>query len=359
MGIKRFLFCIFCISLVFSISTFAKEGTFVVVIDPGHGGKDPGAVGKKGKEKNINLAVALLAGKFIQENHPDTKVIYTRDKDVFVGLDERANIANKSNADLFISIHCNASDNRNAKGAEVFTFGLSRTKENLEVAKRENAAILLEDDYEQKYEGFDPNLAESYIIFEFMQNKFVEKSVDFASLLQKEFIQSARRNDRGVKQAEYLVLRKSSMPRVLIELDFISNSEAEQYLISKNGQETLALCINKAFSFYKKEYDRKQRTLVVSEEKEETITQKDPIEESPTLGKIHKIQILTSPRQLKGKDPQLKGYDADYYFENNLYKYTIGATSDWNEIQQLRKKITKDFKDAFIITFENGIKVIK
>ncbi|MDL2322816.1 N-acetylmuramoyl-L-alanine amidase [Bacteroidales bacterium OttesenSCG-928-A17] len=341
--------------MTFPTNIHAKENTFVVVIDPGHGGKDPGAVGKKGKEKDINLAVALLTGKHIREAHPDVKVVYTREKDVFIGLDERANIANKANANLFISIHCNASKNSRAGGAEVFTFGLSRSKENLEVAKRENAAILLEDNYEQKYEGFDPHSAESYIIFEFMQNKFVEQSVDFASLVQTEFINTAGRKNRGVKQAEYLVLRKSSMPRILIELDFISNPEAEKYLLSQKGQDSLGRCIGNAFSSYKKEYDRKQGNFTVSTK--EPNPEKNTEESKPATGKIYKIQILASPKQLKEKDPQLKGHKADFYFEKKLYKYTVGESSDWNEIQALRKKVQKDFKDAFIVAFENGVKV--
>ena len=356
-NIRHFFLIILCFSFAFPIESFAKENPFVVVIDPGHGGKDPGAVGKKGREKNINLAVALLTGQYIKANHPNVKIIYTRDKDVFIGLDERANIANKSNANLFISIHCNASNNRQVKGAEVFTFGLSRTKENLEVAKRENAAILLEENYEQKYEGFDPHSAESYIIFEFMQNKFVEQSIDFATLVQKEFVSAARRENRGVKQAEYLVLRKSSMPRVLVELDFISHANAEEYLLSKSGQETLARCISNAFTVYKKDYDRKQGITEVTGKTsptEKTI----PKEDALSTGKIYKVQILALPKPITEKDPKLKGYKADYYIEKNLYKYTVGETSDKNEIQQIRKKLLTDFKDAFIITFENGVKVV-
>jgi len=356
-GIRHFLLVILYISFAFPIYMSAEEHSYVVVIDPGHGGKDPGAVGKRGKEKDINLAVALLMGKQIQENHPDVKVIYTRSKDILIGLDERANIANKANANLFISIHCNASNNRQAKGAEVFTFGLSRTKENLEVAKRENSAILLEDNYRQKYEGFDPNSAESYIIFEFMQNKFVEQSVDFASLVQSELIRGARREDRGVKQAEYLVLRKSSMPRILIELDFISNASAEEFLMSQSGQKSLAQCIYNAFSKHKKEYDRKQGVPVLTAKSQDTEKQKEPVGTITPKGKIYKVQILTSSKQLKEKDPLLKGHKADYFQEKNLYKYTVGETFDWNEIQSLRKNLLKDFKDAFIITFENGVKV--
>lgn len=350
--------------------------SFVVVIDPGHGGKDAGAVGKKGKEKNINLAVGLLLGEYITEKHPDVKIIYTRKRDIFIGLNERAEIANKANADLFISIHTNAVQSSRPRGAEVYTFGLSRTKENLEVAKRENSVILLEDNYEQKYEGFDPNSSESYIIFEFIQNKFVEQSVDFASIVQKELVKTANRENRGVKQAEYLVLRKSSMPRVLVELDFISNANAESYLLSASGQRNLARAICNAFSEYKRDYDRKSGAITsekpsskttidyttTKEEEIETalpVASKEKIEKQikSTTGKVYKVQILVSPKKLPKKSRELKGYKADYYVEKKLYKYTYGESTDWNEINKIRKSLLKDFKDAFIVAFENGKKV--
>lgn len=243
---------------VFPVQAVADNPPFVLVIDPGHGGKAAGAVGKKGKEKDINLAVSILLKQYIEEEHPDVTIIMTRDRDVNVGLDERADIANKANANLFISIHANAVTRRkpHINGSEVYTFGLSRNEENLEVAKRENSVILLEDNYEQKYEGFDPNSSESYIIFEFMQNKFVEQSVDFATMVQRQLVETAHRKDLGVKQAEFLVLRKSTMPRVLVELDFISNPEAELFMLSKEGQEILARSICNAFTEYKTAFDR-------------------------------------------------------------------------------------------------------
>lgn len=394
--IRHLLFLVFCFSLAFSANTHAKENSFVVVIDPGHGGRHPGAIGKKVKEKDINLAVALRTGEFIQKAHPDVKVIYTRKKDVFVALHERANIANKAKANLFISIHCNASTKKNVKGAEVYTFGISNSKENQEVVRRENSAILLEENYEQNYDGFDPYSPESYILFEFLQNKFTEQSVNFASLVQKELVKTAKRKDRGVKPGEYLVLQNAGMPRVLIELDFITNPEIENYLANAKTQETLSRCICNAFTDYKKEYDRKQAThnLVSIEEvptketpkqetplketpkqevlpketpkqevlpketpKQETPPKTNIAEEKPRQGKVYKIQIMASTKKLKEKDPRLKGHKADYYFEKNLYKYTVGESSDKNEIQALISKVRKDFKDAFIITFENGVKV--
>ncbi|GHU64651.1 N-acetylmuramoyl-L-alanine amidase [Bacteroidia bacterium] len=388
----------FCLALFFAFSVQAniKDNTFVLVIDPGHGGKDAGAVGRKGKEKDINLAVSTLLGKYITAKHPDVKLIYTRNRDVFIGLNERADIANKANANLFISIHTNAVERRNSriKGCEVFTFGLSRSNENLEVAKRENAVILLEDNYKQKYENFDPHSSESYIIFEFMQNKFVEQSVNFASIIQKQLVRTANRQNRGVKQAEYLVLRKSSMPRVLVELDFISNPEAESYLLSRKGQETLALAISNAFTEYKKDFDRKsngsspvgknqkiaQSNIIpieaddIVEEPANVIIEadndmrtdivnnhgKNDIKPSPNSNAksntIYKVQILVSPKKLPEKSRELKGYKADYYIEKNMYKYTYGESSDWKEINRIQKKIAKDFKDAFIVRFKDGVK---
>jgi N-acetylmuramoyl-L-alanine amidase len=372
------LFFILCAFFIFPVQANTKEKTFILVIDPGHGGKDAGAIGKKGKEKDINLAVSKLLGQYISAEHPDVKVIYTRSKDVFIGLDDRADIANKANANLFISVHTNAVDRKKSavKGAEVYTFGLSRTKENLEVAKRENAVIRLEKDYEQKYEGFDPNSSESYIIFEFMQNKFVEQSINLASLVQKELVRTAKRGNRGVRQAEYLVLRKSSMPRILVELDFISNPESESYLLSDAGQRTMARAISNAFVSYKNDYDRKtsgsigisrtkeqeeyrdvviEKDVMVAKEKENILERKPAVAASSNL--TYKVQILTSDKKLTARSPLLKGYKADFYIQNKMYKYTYGESSDWKEINKILKKVSKDFKDAFVITFENGVRI--
>ncbi|MDR2691433.1 MAG: N-acetylmuramoyl-L-alanine amidase [Dysgonamonadaceae bacterium] len=258
--VRNILLLLAVLLFTFPMQAGADTPPFVLVIDPGHGGKAAGAVGKKGKEKDINLAVSKLLRQYIYEAHPDVAIIMTRDRDVNVDLDERADMANKANANLFISIHANSVARRRSSshinGSEVYTFGLSRNEENLEVAKRENSVILLEENYEQKYEGFDPNSSESYIIFEFMQNKFVEQSVDFATMVQRQLVETAHRKDLGVKQAEFLVLRKSTMPRVLVELDFISNPEAEQFMLSKEGQEVLARSICNAFTEYKTAFDR-------------------------------------------------------------------------------------------------------
>ncbi|MDR0427499.1 MAG: N-acetylmuramoyl-L-alanine amidase [Dysgonamonadaceae bacterium] len=330
------------------ISADNKENLFTVVLDPGHGGKDPGAIGRKGKEKNINLSVALLAGKLMEENHEDVKVVYTRKRDVFVELYKRADIANKNKANLFISIHTNSTGGTQARGPEVFTLGVSRTKENFEIAKKENEVIYLEDNYEEKYEGFNPGSSESYIIFEFMQNKYAEQSISFASFVQEELNKCVSWKGRGVKQAGYLVLARATMPRVLIELDFISNRAAEDYLLSQEGQKNYANAIYTAFKHYKADYDRKNG---ISDKKKEVSPQNEQ------TGAVYKVQILTSSKKLPENSLQFKGYNVDYYEENKIYKYTYGETSDWNEISEIRKSLLKDFKDAFIIRFENGKRI--
>ena len=364
----------YCIAFLFFLllSTFFvladnTEDAFVLVIDPGHGGRDPGAVGKTAKEKDINLAVSKLAGNYIANEHKDVKVVYTREKDVFIELKERTNIANKANANLFISIHSNATKAKSTSGAEVFILGNDKTKANLEVAKRENSVILQEADYERKYEGFDPNSAESYIIFEFMQNKYVEQSLNFAYLVQKGLVKTAKRKDRGVKQAGFWVLVGATMPRVLVELDFISNIEAEKYISSKNGQQKMARAIADAFSQYKKEYDHKKNGSVnLSDTTKENIineeiNKKDVQNETPPANNIlmYKVQILVSPKKLPANSSELKNHKADFYFENNLYKYTYGESSDWSEISKIKESLLKDFKDAFIVTFKDGVKVTK
>ncbi len=232
------------------LSLMAKP--FTLVIDAGHGGKDPGAIGKVSKEKDINLKVALALGKLVEENMKDVKVVYTRKTDVFVELDQRAHIANQNKADLFISIHTNASaGNKTVKGTETYTLGMHRAASNLEVAKRENSAIMLEKNYEERYEGFDPKSSESYIIFELMQDEYMKQSVSLAGMIQKEFANTAKRNNRGVYQAGFLVLRATSMPSCLVEVGYISTPEEETYLNSSTGISNLSQSIYNAVKSYK------------------------------------------------------------------------------------------------------------
>lgn len=274
---RRHITFLFILLFVFCGTFISAGNNYVIVIDPGHGGKDSGAIRSGYKEKDINLGVALVLGELIEKNMPDVKVVYTRKEDAFVALDKRADIANKAKANLFISIHTNstAAKKTTASGADTYILGLSRSEENLEVAKRENSVILLEDDYTTKYEGFDPNSPESYIIFEFMTNKYRDQSLDFAGYVQRDFKKVAKRQDRGVREAGFLVLRKTSMPSVLIELGFINNDNEAKFLSSKSGQRIMATSIFSGFKDYKKNLDKIQGNDNKTVERK-TISSKEP-----------------------------------------------------------------------------------
>lgn len=363
-----------CLWLLFlpSCTSHLWGKDFIVVIDAGHGGHDPGAIGKISKEKNINLNVALKVGNLIKNNCDDVKVIYTRSKDVFIPLGRRAEIANNAKADLFISIHTNAlANNRTAKGASTWTLGLAKSDANLEVAKRENSVILYESDYQTRYAGFNPNSAESYIIFEFMQDKYMEQSVHLASLMQKQFCHTCKRLDRGVHQAGFLVLKASAMPSILIELGFISTPEEERYLNSETGATTMAKGIYHAFLNYKREHEIRltgvSKTVIPTEQKGQEIEKEN--DRPVTVQKVaenatndneitFKIQILTSSKPLAKNDKRLKGLKGvDYYKEKDIYKYTYGASGDYNKVLRTKRTITAKFKDAFIIAFRDGEKM--
>ena len=347
----------------------AESRDFIVVIDPGHGGRDPGAIGKRGKEKNINLNVALKLGKLIQNNCKDVSIVYTREKDTFVGLDRRAQIANNAKADLFISIHTNSvARGRTVRGTETYTLGLHRTDENLEVAKKENAVILIENDYEQRYAGFNPNSSESYIIFEFLQDKNMEKSVQLATLIQRQFKTTAKRIDKGVHQAGFLVLRETTMPGVLVELGYISTPDEERYLLTESGTDALAQSIYRAFIKYKEQNGspiarRNEPPTVTETPKASSQTEKKtsatPKKQASKGEKpIFKIQILTSDKKLSANNKQFKGLSpVGYYQEKGIYKYTYGESTDYNKVLRTKRQIETKFKGAFIIAFKNGEKV--
>ena len=382
---RHILYICICFGLFISpfCTTSIEAKDFVVVIDAGHGGHDPGALGRISKEKTINLNVALKLGKQIKRNCPDVKVVYTRERDVFIPLDRRAEIANNAKADLFISIHTNSvAGGKTVKGASTWTLGLAKSDANLEVAKRENSVILYESDYKTRYAGFNPNSAESYIIFEFMQDKYMSQSVHLASLVQKEFRQTCKRADRGVHQAGFLVLKASAMPSILVELGFISTPEEERYLNSEAGANTMANGIYRAFLNYKREHELRltgvSKTIIPAEEQEEknapVIAQASPqpavtakttpkrpivVESATNDSEItFKIQILTSSKPLAKNDKRLKGLkEVDYYKEGGIYKYTYGASSDYNKVLRTKRTITAQFKDAFIIAFRNGEKM--
>ena len=353
--------------LIFTITGLTAKD-FTVVIDAGHGGKDPGALSanKSIQEKDITLKVALMVGENIKKKHPEVNVLYTRQKDVFVGLNDRARMANKANADLFISIHTNAATNRTAKGAETYTLGIEeeRTERNLDIAKRENGVIFLEENHEKKYANFNPNSPESYIIFEYMQSEFVKESIHIAQYVQTNLTAQAQRYDRGVRQAGFLVLHATSMPSILVELGYISNAEEAKYLASETGQKKLSNCISTAFDKYYADLNKQMGNaamdyLVENETPDATSVVETPTPTSNTDNKpVFKIQFMVSSTKLDNKDKAFKGLTpVDYYYDKGLYKYTYNATTDYNKILQVKKKVNEKFKDAFIVAFINGERI--
>lgn len=384
---------IWALMCMFVMTSLAANKRFTLVIDPGHGGHDAGALGAISKEKNINLAVALRFGKYVEQNLPEVRVIYTRTKDVFIPLNERANIANRANADLFISVHTNALPaGKVARGFETYTLGMHRAKDNLDVAMRENSVISMEKDYQQRYQGFDPRSSESYIIFEFIQGKNMERSVDLARMIQRGVCDGANRPDKGVHQAGFLVLRETSMPGCLIELGFITTPDEERLLNNDSRVDDIARGIYEAFAKYKNKYDRSvsvpyrakdseevnlpkivpeqepaPKTRAVTREKQpkrEEATPEQPKRVEKKVKKaevadapVFKLQIFVGSRNLRKGDAHFKGEtDYDSFQEGNLVKYTLGASTNYNEIYRLRKEKLDKFPEAFIIAFKNGQK---
>ena len=359
---------IYILLLLSFIITGLTAKDFTVVIDAGHGGKDPGALSanKSIQEKDITLKVALMVGENIKKKHPEVNVLYTRQKDVFVGLNDRARMANKANADLFISIHTNAATNRTAKGAETYTLGIEeeRTERNLDIAKRENGVIFLEENHEKKYANFNPNSPESYIIFEYMQSEFVKESIHIAQYVQTNLTAQAQRYDRGVRQAGFLVLHATSMPSIFVELGYISNAEEAKYLASETGQKKLSNCISTAFDKYYADLNKQMGNaamdyLVENETPDATSVVETPTPTSNTDNKpVFKIQFMVSSTKLDSNDKAFKGLTpVDYYYDKGLYKYTYNATTDYNKILQVKKKVNEKFKDAFIVAFINGERI--
>lgn len=380
------------------VTAFAANKRFTLVIDPGHGGHDAGARGAISMEKNINLTVALRFGKYVEQNMPEVRVIYTRKQDVFIPLHERANIANRANADLFISVHTNALPaGKVARGFETYTLGMHRAKDNLDVAMRENSVISMEKGFEQTYEGFDPKSSESYIIFEFIQGKNMERSVELARMIQRSVCDSGCRPDKGVHQAGFLVLRETSMPSCLIELGFITTPDEERLLNDNAKVDDIAKGIYEAFAKYKNKYDRsvsvpyraanrQESTLpkiVPDSYKEEAenrrVKKQEPVRRTraaktddsdrkadtvasqlrnaPKDAPVFKLQIFVGNRNLRKGDAHFRGEtEFDSFQEGNLVKYTLGASTNYNEIYRLRKEKMEKFPEAFIIAFKNGEK---
>ena len=386
-----------------AMTSFAANRNFTLVIDAGHGGHDAGARGAISMEKNINLSVALQFGRYVEKYMPEVRVIYTRKTDKFVSLIERANIANRANADLFISVHTNALPaGKIARGFETYTLGMHRAKDNLDVAMRENSVISMEKDYKQTYQGFDPKSSESYIIFEFIQGKNMERSVELARMIQRKVCDNANRPDKGVHQAGFLVLRETSMPSCLIELGFITTPDEERILNNTDRVNEIAKSIYDGFAQYRNKYDKRvtvpyrplqsgdveelkeqesqhqvepqrkneaQKKVEVlkktkalkrtepqkkAEVQKRVVAQKKP---EPKDAPVFKLQIFVSDRILRKGDAHFKG-ETDYesFREGNLVKYTMGASSNYNEIYRLRKSLQEKFPEAFIIAFKNGQK---
>ena len=340
-----------------------------VVIDAGHGGHDSGCHGSSAYEKHVALAVSLKLGKLIEHYFPDVEVVYTRKTDVFVELHRRAQIANENQADLFICIHCNSGP-KTAYGAETFVMGLHKTDDNLNVARRENSVILQEDNYEKKYDGFDPNSPEAHIIFSLYQNAYLFQSLFFAEKLQQQFKQNAKRHDRGVKQAGFLVLYRTTMPAVLIETGFLTNNDEEQYLKSAEGQNQMAHSILNAFQQYKAwvEGVTDKRKLAPTEEtekqaeapKEEKTTTENRNEKSENSGTtVFRVQIHSSPAELNNNDPVFKGVKEIWFYEQDkLFKYTVGKLDKVEDAIKLQAEMkTLGFKDAFVVAFRNNKRI--
>jgi N-acetylmuramoyl-L-alanine amidase len=332
-----------------------KKDNYIIVIDPGHGGNDPGAIGSFSYEKNITLAIAFKTGEYIERDLKDVKVVFTRKTDISVGLDERADIANNNNADLFISIHANSVSVHNVYGTETWVMGHSKDQANLDVAIKENQVILLENDYTTKYEGFDPKSPESYIMFTLMQNIYLRQSTELASLIQTQYKNQIGRFDRGVKQAGFLVLYKTTMPSVLTETGFISNTSEEKYINSKKGQDNIAGSIFRACKEYIGEIYKKSGISAVK--KENTVSSDDSLKEkTDNKGRIvFMIQIATSSKKIATKPDNFKNIkDIIELSSGNKYRYASGIFNEYEKAATYRKQIESIYPDAFVIAVKDN-----
>lgn len=387
-------FGILLVAFLLPFTLFAQRGEKIttVVIDPGHGGKDTGALGAISKEKDLNLTVALLAGDYIKKNLPDVNVIYTRERDVFVGLNERAMIANRNNADVFISIHCNSTDSKGASavGAETFVLGEHKNAANLQVAKNENSAILYEEDASEQYGDFDLNSPEAYIALSLFQQEYLNQSLQLAANVQEQFSKRVGRKDRGVQQAGFLVLWKTAMPSILIELGFISNAAEERFLASESGQIYMASAIYRAFRDFKMSFEGENSAMhkaetedttsieeprptvevkPIAEEKpvvvETPIIEKPVAEEKPVVKSVgkttvsFKVQFFISDTKVSANDKRIANIkDVDYYEYNGSYRYTSGDFRTKEEAFARQKEVQKQgYPDAWVVCFINGERV--
>jgi len=410
----------------------ADKRSFTLVIDAGHGGKDAGALGKRSKEKDINLNVALAFGRYVENNCPDVKVIYTRKTDVFIPLHERAAIANRNKADVFISIHTNSvASKKPVSGLETYTMGMRRSGEKLSAAMRENDVVLIESDYKQHYSGFDPRSPESYIIFDVLNDANMVESVELAKSIQKHVCRTANRPNKGVKQDAFLVLRETSMPACLIELGYITTASEEAYLNNRQNIDAMGKGIYQAFVEYKNSHNGtppkaapvrqepvkqepvKQESVKQEPVKQEPVKQEpvkqEPVKQEPVKQEpvkveqpalpdtakqvpaapiqeqvdttrnvesgqaqpvapdpqacqpdapVFKVQFMASERHLRAGDSRFNGLvGVESYRDGNLWKYTVGASTDYSEIRKLRQEVAQKFPQAFVVAFKNGERV--
>lgn len=351
-------------------------GVKTVVIDAGHGGKDPGCHGSYANEKDICLSLALQLGKLINEYYPEVKVVYTRKTDQFIELHNRAKIANENKADLFICIHVNASGSAEAYGAETYVLGMHKTESNLAVAKRENESILLEDDYKTQYEGLDLSSPEGSALLSIYQKIYLNQSISFASKLQYYFREYAGRHDRGVRQAGFLVLVRATMPAVLIETGFLTNTREEKYLTDTYGQAMMASSMFKAFADYKKEVEGKDYEGMAKEYKEPVKGKEEKQEEkqkdnttsnqetvttnaASNKGIVFRVQFLTSASKIDPGDSQFKKLKSVSREEvNGMYRYMAGEESSWDKIAEYQSTVrTAGYKDAFVVAYKDGKRI--
>ncbi len=378
MSLTKIIKILIVIMLFPVVANAETDKEFVVMIDPGHGGKDAGALGRRTNEKTVNLAVAKKLQKLINSKMKDAKAEMTRDGDYFVTLKERPNIAKRKKSDIFVSIHANSIDKKSPmhstiNGAAVYTLGLKKSDTNLSVAMRENAVMKLESDYSTTYEGFDPSSAESYIAFEMMQHSNMDQSIALAEAVQNELVRTAGRKNNGVRQAPFWVLVGTSMPAILVELDYICNPRMEKFMASEAGQEKLARAIYNGIERFRKNSSSRSsssssKVIPTTEDVRETEVEVAgkaaksesvaPKSQANTGGVVYKIQFLTSPTVLKKKDSRLKGLSpVDYYKDGKTYKYTYGEYSSMSEANAGLKKVKKLFGDAFVIKTRDGKRV--
>lgn len=403
-GLTRCVAIVLAAAVIFGAAPAVCAKDFVITLDAGHGGHDYGALGEKSNEKTITLEVVKELGQLLEKNLPDVKVVYTRDKDEFIPLNDRARIANKAGSDLFMSVHINSVDKRNRnrrsiEGCQVYTLGLHKTAENLAVAKRENSVMELEADHTEKYAGFDPNSLESDIVFELSQSKRLDQSIEFADAIHGELVKTAGRSPKGVRQAGFWVLWATSMPAVLVELDFICNPTSERYMASSSGRERLAIALYNAICAYVNTYGsqltgRKLKVAhalttsgkpagaavpvggSVASSEVRFVDDSEPAPApanvadtpAPTKGKdggipqvesrktsAYFVQLLASSAPLSPRSSELKGVkDVEYYMESGLYKYVTGDCRTLSAAKKLHNQLKRKFPDCFIVKIEEG-----